>query len=153
MAPYLQTFLSELGRRGHDVSQWSYSDGERPTLTLPAKSPQVGPLVLFDEEEELTLEIGYTYHCHFDGLATGEYDTNRMHAAAMLAADFVDRILLERIGVAVHYNERGCIGAALIYLDDHGLTPESLHESDAGIAAGKFRTERFLWSGRVGNPT
>jgi hypothetical protein len=76
-----------------------------------------------------------------------------MYAASILAADYVDRILREQIGVAVHYDDRGCIGAALIFLDEHGLTPENLEHSNVGVCGGLIRTERFLWSGPVPNPT
>jgi hypothetical protein len=153
MAPYILAFLEELKTRGYDVSGWSYEEGENPTLRLAAKNSLVGPLVLFDDREELTLEVGTKYHCHFDGQETDEYGTDRMYAASMLAADYVDRILREQIGVAVHYNDRGCIGAALIYLDEHGLTPENLKYSYVGVYGGLIRTERFLWSGPVPNPT
>ncbi|MBX3416055.1 MAG: hypothetical protein KF851_00510 [Pirellulaceae bacterium] len=153
MAPYILTFLDELKTRGYDVSEWSYEVGENSTLRLAAKNSLVGPLVLFDDREELTLEFGTKYHCHFDGQETDEYGTDRMHAASMLAADYVDRILREQIGVAVHYNDRGCIGAALIYLDEHGLTPDNLKYSNIGVYGGLIRTERFLWSGPVPNPT
>jgi hypothetical protein len=153
MAPYTLAFLEELKIRGYDVSEWSYEEGEIPTLRLEAKNAMVGPLVLFDDRAELTLEVGSKYHCHFDGQETDEYGSDRMYAASMLAADFVDRILSERIGIAVHYNDRGCIGTALIYLDELGLTSENLKYSNIGVCGGLIRTERFLWSGPVPNPT
>ncbi len=153
MAPYMVHFSMKLKNRGHDVLEWSCEESKNPTLRLAAKNSLVGPLVLFDGREELTLEVGTKYHCHFDGHVTDEYGVDRLHAAAMLAADYVDRILRERIGVAVHYNDRGCIGAALIYLDEHGLTAGNLKDSDVGIHGGLIRTERFLWSGPVEKPT
>jgi len=115
--------------------------------------PSVGPLVIYDDGDELTLEFGTKYHCHFGCLESDECNASRMEAAAMLAAGFADRILRERIGVAVHYSDRGCTGAALIYLDDFGFSSEELSSSDVGIVGGLIRTERFLWSGPVTNPT
>ncbi len=120
---------------------------------LPAKSALVGPLVLYEEMEELTLEVGTKYHCHFAGQGTEECDADPMHAASIFAAEFVDGILQDRIGVAVHYNDRGCIGAELIYLDREGLAPGDLKNSSVGVHGGAIRTERFLWSGPVKNPT
>lgn len=153
MSPNLLEFLDELKTRGYNVSEWSYEECEKPTLWLAAKNPLVGPLVLYDDGEEVSLEVGTKYHLHFYGQEFYANGTVRMHTASMLAADFVDRVLSERIGVAVHYDDRGCLGAALIYLDDHGLTPESLKHSSVGIDGGFIRTERFLWSGPVQNPT
>ncbi len=126
MTPHFQAFLDEIAKRGHVASEWSYMASDHTKLVHAAKDPKVGPLVLIDEAEEITLEFGTKYHFHFDGQEADEYDTDRVHCAAMNAADYVDRILRERIGVAVHYNDRGCIGAELIYLDALGLTPESL---------------------------
>ena len=153
MAPYMQAFLDELERRGQDRSQWLFSSGESPTLTLQARNLSTGSLVLSDDCDELTLEIGHVFHCHFDGTGTNEYGTDRMRSAALLAADYAHRVVTDRIGIAVHYNETHCIGAALIYLDDCGLLPENLHASAEGLYGGHIRTERFLWSGPVENPT
>ena len=153
MAPYFLAFLEVLKRRGYDVLEWTYKEGESPTLQLAAKNLLVGPLVLFDDREELILEAGPKYHCHVDVQETDGCGTDRMYAASLLAADYVDRILRERIGVAVHYNARRGIGAALIYLDEHGLTPENLKYSNVGVYGGLIRTERFLWSGPVPNPS
>jgi hypothetical protein len=153
MTPYLSAFLDELKRLEHNTESWTFVDGQNPTLTLAAKNSLVGPLVLYDDGDELTLEFGTKYHCHFDGFETEDCETSRMLAAAMLAADYVNRILRERIGVAVHFNDRGCIGASLIYLDDDGLSAENLAQSNAGIYGGMIRTERFLWTGPITNPT
>ena len=82
MAPYFLAFLEELNRRGHDVLEWTYKEGENSTLQLAAKNLLVGPLVLFDDREELTLEVGTKYHCHFDGQETDEYGTDRMYCSS-----------------------------------------------------------------------
>jgi hypothetical protein len=154
MTPYFFAFLDELKRHEHDVESWQYiSDENCPKLTLAARHPCVGPLVLYDEGNELTLEFGTKYHCHFHGSDAISGEADKMIEASRLAAKFVDRILHERIGVAVYFNDRGCTGASLIYLDELGLTAETLASSDAKIHGGLIRTERFLWTGPVTNPT
>jgi len=153
MPPYFNALLAELERLGHDTTAWCFTNDDQPLLQLAAMDPSVGPLVIYDDGDELTLEFGTKYHCHFGCLESDECNASRMEAAAMLAAGFADRILRERIGVAVHYSDRGCTGAALIYLDDFGFSSEELSSSDVGIVGGLIRTERFLWSGPVTNPT
>ena len=154
MPPYFVAFLDELKRLEQDSSTWQFADDrQRPTLTLEAQHPCVGPLVIYDEGEELTLEFGTKYHCHFDGFESETHEADRMLGAAILAAGYVNRILCKRIGVAVHFNDRCCTGASLIYLDDCGLSAENLEESTAGIFGGTIRTERFLWTGPIKNPT
>ena len=153
MRPYFVAFLDVLKTFYADISPWQFSDGPPPTLTLAAQHPCVGPLVLFDEGTELTLEFGTKYHCHFEGCDAETCEADRMINAAVRAADFVDRILRERIGVAVHFEDCRCTGASLLYLDDLGVSAEDLAASTAGLCGGTIRTERFLWTGPIANPT
>lgn len=154
MPPCFVAFLKELKKRGHNVESWQFIQDETcPKLTLAAKHPCVGPLVLYDEGHELTLEFGTKYHCHLGGSDANPGEADSKIEASRDAADFVDRIVHERIGVAVYFNDRGCTGAALIYLEELGLTKETLASSDAKIYGGAIRTERFLWTGPVPNPT
>jgi hypothetical protein len=153
MPPCFQTFLNELSQISHDVSQWTFANGERPTLTHPAGEHLAGPLVLTQENGELTLEIGSKYHCHFDGCSSVDSPEDRMDHAAQQAADFVDRLLSDRIAIAVHYDNRRCIGASLIDVEEQGLRPETLADSNVGLYGGLIHTERFLWSRRVGSQT
>ncbi len=153
MPPYFVAFLDKLKTLRHDISRWQFSDAIPPTLTLAAQHPSVGPLVLFDEETELTLEFGTKYHSHFGDFEEATCEDERMLIAANSAAEFVDRILREKIGVAVHFAESGgCTGASLIYLDDLGISAKKLAASTAGIYGGSIRTERFLWTGPITNP-
>jgi hypothetical protein len=151
--PSFLAFLDELKLRGYDVSTWFYEQCDKPTLRLAAKNPLVGPLVLYDDGDELSLAVGTKYHLHFSDQEFDNDSSYRMHTASELAAEFSDEVLNDRIGVAVHYDDRGCLGASLIYLDSHGLTPETFKCSSIGIEGGLIRTERFLWSGPVSNPT
>jgi len=153
MPPYFVAFLDELKTFDPDMSPWQFSDGPPPTLTLAAHHPCVGPLVLFDEGTEVTLEFGTKYHCHFDGCDAETCEADRMRNAAVRAADFVDRILRKRIGVAVHFNDCRCTGASLLYLDDLNVSAENLAASTAGLYGGAIRTERFLWTGPIANLT
>lgn len=112
MPPYFFAFLDELKKREHNVESWQFTSDETcPKLTLAARHPCVGPLVLYDEGNELTLEFGTKYHCHFHGSEAISREADKMIEASRLAANFVDRILHERIGVAVYFNDRGCTGA------------------------------------------
>ena len=153
MRPYFVAFLDELKTFDHDISRWQFSDALPPTLTLAAQHRRVGPLVLFDEGTELTLEFGIKYHCHFAGREVETCEADRILRPAVRAADFVDRILRERIGVAVHFDDCRCTRASLIYVDGLGVSEENLAASTAGIYGGVIRTERFLRTGPITNPT
>ena len=153
MTPHLKAFLDELEERDQDTSVWLFTDDDRgPRMTLAAEHPSVGPLIIYDEGHELTLEFGTKYHCHFDGSDCDTHHSDGMSRAATLTADLVIRILRLQIGVAVYFNELGCTGASLIDLDELGLSADNFAKSTAGVCDGTIRTERFLWSGPVPNP-
>jgi hypothetical protein len=153
MTPTLEHFAESLRSSGDLETIWRFVSDDRPRLILDAVHESVGPLTLFDETEELTLEFGRCYHCHFDGcesdLPHNATNRQRLDAAAELAADYVARILAHRIGVAVHYRGSTCIGASLIFLDDAGIDATDLASSSVGLYGGNVRSERFLWSGPV----
>lgn len=129
---------------------------ESPRLILKAAHEAVGPLTIYDDTFELTLEFGRCYHCHFDGseseLPPNATEQDHLDAAAALAAEYVARILDLRIGVAVHYQGDHCTGASLIDLDDAGMTASKFAASASGFVGGKVRSERFLWTGPIPDP-
>ncbi|MCA9081219.1 MAG: hypothetical protein KDA58_11720 [Planctomycetaceae bacterium] len=127
--------------------------GDVPRLELDAVHDAVGPLIVYDDAVELTLQIGRHYHCHFDGseglLPEETTDCERLHIASELTADSVSRILTLRIGLAVYYQGDRCVGSALVDLDEEGGEGTDLFAAPWGKRAGAVRTERFLWNGPI----
>lgn len=156
MTPTLERLADCLRSFGVTNGAWRFVSGDRPHLVVDAAHDAVGPLTVYDDAGELTLEFGRCYHCHFDGcesdLPSNATETQRLDAAATLAAEFVARILSLRVGVAVHYCGGRCIGASLIYLDDAGIDASELGSSSTGLYGGNVRSDRFLWTGPVPTP-
>ena len=48
-----------------DVNNWSLAAASPGVLTYAAKNPETGPIVVYDDGHELTLEIGEHFHTHF----------------------------------------------------------------------------------------
>jgi hypothetical protein len=153
MTPTLERFTDCLRSFGVTNVEWRFVSGDHPHLVLDAAHEAVGPLTIYDDTDELTLEFGRYYHCHFDGCEferpPNASERQRLDAAATLAAEYVARILSLSVGVAVHYREDRCIGASLIYLDDAGIDASKLASSSIGLYGGNVRSDRFLWTGPV----
>lgn len=90
---------------------------------------------MYDESDELTVEIGRLYHSHFT--LPGD------------AAKFVASLIADRICVTLDFIGDRCIGSSAFALDAEGATPGSLRDTGIGLKGGNIRSERYLWSGPV----
>jgi hypothetical protein len=118
----------------------SVASGPPATLTFRAKHPGMGPIVVYDEGHELTVEIQPLYHSHFSN--------------ADDAATFVADWLADRICIAVHFLGDRCLGASCTYLDDVDASAKTTWETSLGRNGGQFtegqvRSERYIGSGPI----
>jgi hypothetical protein len=119
-------------------------------LTLPAKCELVGPLVVSDDDVELTVVIGTLHHTHFSAWnCRGDSESVKMLEVAQNAAAFVADVLMDRVCFTIDYSDKRCIGSSHFYLDAENATVETLRESIFGLRGGNIRTERFLWTGPI----
>lgn len=134
MTPTLQSVLSRLKTRGVIV-EVRFVAGPPAQLTVPPENAETGGITIFDEPDELTVELEGKHHSHFQ--------------TPHEAADFVADIIAERVCVTVDYLGDRCIGSSHFRLDHEGVARETLRDSLAGLRGGNIRSERFLWSGPV----
>ncbi len=88
-------FKKKISNRS-DFQQWQYKFKDSASLTLPAKSSDVGDLIMFDDHDQLTLVVGQIYHTHFNPAYGPSFDkastTEEKHIANE-AMEFVNSIL------------------------------------------------------------
>lgn len=147
MTPTLQQFVRDLAALGGDAEAWAYDDGPPPCLTCPAIHPDVGPLLIYDDRDELTVCLDKKHHSH---ISTYNYlqkpESERLNLVALEAAQFVIDIFSDRVLFTVDYIGTECRGSSHFYLDETPKGVESLRVS-IGLRGGNIRTERYLWSG------
>ncbi|MEZ6094947.1 MAG: hypothetical protein R3C03_12075 [Pirellulaceae bacterium] len=147
MTPTLKNFIREFGALGGDMEAWTYESGPPPCVTYPALHPDVGPLLVYDDGDELTVCLHDKHHSH---IATCDYlqnpESERLNMVALKTAQFVDDILSERILFMVDFLGSECLGSSHIYLDSDRPKTESIHMA-IGLRGGNIRTERYVWSG------
>jgi hypothetical protein len=136
MTPALQQFADRLRLLGVDANP-TFAAGPPATLSIPAKHADVGPINVYDEPDELTVEIGRLHHSHF--------------AFPSEAAKFVAEVLADRICVTVDFLGDRCMGSSYFRVDgaDPGADPgaETWRNSPLGLKGGHIRSKCYLWSG------
>lgn len=134
MTPALKQFAAHLTSLGVDT-ELAFTAGAPATLSLPEEHAEVGPLTVYDEPNELTVEVGRLHHSHF--------------ATPREAADFVADLIAGRICVTVDFLGDRCIGSSYFALDAKGTRAETLRDTALGLKGGTIRSLRYLWSGPV----
>lgn len=134
MTPALQQFADSLRSLGADA-KLTFAAGPPATLLIPARHADVGPITVFDEPEELTVEIGRLHHSHF--------------AEPSEAAKLVADVLADRICVTIDFVGERCIGSSYFHVDGANSTVETLRDSPLGLKGGHIRSDRYLWSGPI----
>ncbi|TWU59967.1 hypothetical protein Poly51_02400 [Rubripirellula tenax] len=147
MTPALNAFLERFAELGGDTSRWLQAGSRYPTLILPARHNDVGPLSIDDNGDELTLELGTKHHTHFSGYSyDGDSDDLRLLAAAHDVARFVMDVIADRVCFTTDYLNDRCIGSSHFYLDAENTTADTVRDTLIGLRGGNIRTDRFLWS-------
>ena len=147
MTPNLKLFLDRCAEQGLGETNWTYTDMPTNRLTLSVSIGDLSPVVVHDDGDEFTIDMGEKHHTHFHGRRYP--DGVDVEGAASDAATFVGALLRDGVCVTVDYLGGRCIGSSHFFLDAENLTADTVRESRAGIRGGNIRTERFLWSGPV----
>jgi hypothetical protein len=93
--PLLEVLVPLLKSRFPDLS-FTGPSGAPPQLTIPAAHPDVGDVVLQDDDEEITAYVGHFTHSHFanyDNIPTA--DKEKMIAEDVVT--FLDDLFADRI--------------------------------------------------------
>lgn len=147
MSPTLQKLVRELAALGRDAETWAYDGGPPPCLTCPSKHPEVGPLHVYDDGDELTVCLHEKHHSH---IAAASYLQNpesvRLHLVALEAARLVNDILLDRVLFTVNFLGTRCLGSSHVLVGDDLQGSES-RRAVIGLCGGNIRSKRYLWSG------
>jgi hypothetical protein len=151
----LAELLSELHRFSF---QWTFQvvGSSGPCVRLPAKHPAIGDLIIWVEDNEITVEVGRIWHSHFDRNGTyclhdGEYVPffdvgehtvdEQARDIAQRASDFIWDVLSDLILFDMKWEGNRIASVSTIWLNESVLPPplKLLPEDN--------RRERFLWSG------
>lgn len=111
----------------------------REILRVPAKASDVGDLIVYNDGDELTVEVGKISHRHFDGfLSRAEREEDRQREAAEDAAKWIEEILADRVRFRVEYSAGRVIAGS-------SWDPS---ESDGGRwLKPTDQAREYLWSG------
>lgn len=111
--------------------------GERWRMTIPAKTPTVGDLTVWDDVDELTVEIGEFHHRHFsERHAEGDSRADRDLNAAKSAAEFIHDVLNDLVRFRVEYTDGRVRSSSSWY---------PIRDTEADVIAGNTCVE-FCWS-------
>lgn len=129
--------------------------GKTLTVTIRAIHPAVGDVTIWTENNEVTVDVGELYHCHFDPYCYQRADKlpEAQEEAALRAVRFVADFLKDRITIGVRRSGGAPIGAWArhaaeptqppdLLLPGEFLSPTSSNDPETGTA-------RYRWSGPV----
>jgi hypothetical protein len=149
MTPTLDAFAQRLSELRQQKVVIAYSPGPPPVATIAAKDHRVGDLNIYDDGDELTVDLGTKHHTH---ISAYNYDhapeADRLGMVAQDAAEFVNDVMRDRIIITVRFNGDRCIGSSHYYVEEnrHGST---ILSGLADMLLSGDRTETYLWSGPV----
>lgn len=157
MTPKLASFLDCLLDHGtvpaneYVASKWIGNGQSAPSIVIPAANDSVGNMTVYDDGDELTIEIGQLHHTHFSAYNyDGETNEQRLVAAIEDAAKFVADVFADRVEFSVDYAGDRCIGSSHGYLDSGCQTAELVRTPGAPLFRNEAtRSERYVWSGPI----
>jgi len=104
-----ELFLTALDNRNMELPEHTIENHDRWFLTISAKSEDVGKLTIWDDGDELTVDLGEKHHCHFDEhTAPGSTQRERREFVADTTAEFVNDVLNDRVSFRVEYKAGRC---------------------------------------------
>lgn len=104
-----------------------------PTAVFPPVHPDIGPVTVSDECDEITIEIGGFTHNHYNRFGFDLSERERVLAITEDVLDFLQQLFNDR--VLLYRNTREVYGGCRVLGPDEDIPP-----------AGKG-VEYFLWSG------
>jgi hypothetical protein len=82
------------------------------TVTIPARSAEVGDITVWFDPNEITVEIGKLHHSHFGTyMASGPTLAERERVAADMAVEYIRDIIEERVHFRVQFAHGRCLGS------------------------------------------
>jgi hypothetical protein len=115
-----------------------------PFAVFPAVHPEFGDLALYDDGEEVTIEIGRFTHIHLADWEA-ETDEGEREGTVRVTIQFLDDLFADKIEVCGRHNGIGTAGprrerASTLKVLLDALTMAKLRGID---------TRRFVWSGPI----
>jgi hypothetical protein len=149
MTPTLNKFAARLAELQGTPRRFKYVHEPQPTAIIPAQNEAVGDIKIYDDGDELTIEIGHKHHTH---VSCYNYDSfpeaERLNMVARDAAQFVDDVMCDRVCITADFIGERCIGSSHYYIGAEN-SETSLVRGFVGATSGERRSERFLWSGPI----
>lgn len=150
MTPTLNKFAARLAELQGTSQKLKYAEGPPRAATIPAQHEAVGDITIYDDGDELTIEIGQKYHTH---ISCRNYDRHpkaeRLNIVARDAAEFVNDVICNRVCISVDFIGDRCIGGSHFYLNEDQNESSLLRVIAAEAKSDEARSERFLWSGPI----
>ena len=149
MTPTLNKFAARLAEIQDTPRKFKFTNGPPPAATIPAEHEAVGDMTIYDEGDELTIDIGHKHHTHVSSYSYERFpEAERLNMVARDAAEFVNDVMRDRVCISVDYIGERCIGSSHFYDDDEDVENSSLvREIGVGATSGERRSQRFRWSG------
>lgn len=152
MTPTLNKFAARLAELQGTPCKFKYVREPQPAATIRAQHEAVGDITIYDDGDELTIDIGRKHHSHVSCYNYDRFpEAERLDMAARAAAQFVHDFMCDRVCIAVDFFGEQCVGSCHYYRAE-GNSNISLVRAFAGATMGERRTARFLWSGPLAEP-
>jgi hypothetical protein len=149
MTPTLNKFAARLAELQGTPRRFKYVLEPQPAATIPAQHEAVGDITIYDDGEELTIEIGHIHHTHVSCYNYDRFpEAERLNMVARDAAQFVDDVMCDRVCITADFIGERCIGSSHFYVAGEN-SEASLVRGFASATTGERRSERFLWSGPI----
>ena len=133
-----ELFLDAISQSETVLAGHTEIQSDRWTMVIAAADSEVGDMTIWDDGDELTVDIGQKYHSHFCPLMQDGYsELERRRSAAKSALKFVQQTLNDSVNFRIEYVNGNCKSASCwnINSSDHGPSPQT----DAFLT--------FKWSG------
>lgn len=135
-----ERFLSEL-ERIIPRNSFRVESTDGVVVTIPARDAEVGAITVWLDDDEITVEIGVWYHCHFE-VAVRRAPTlvEREQAAVETAVDYLRDIFSDQVRFLVWSKAGRCLGGSSWY-PRYEERPHLFSEADV--------VQEVVWSHRV----
>ena len=148
MTPTLNKFAARLAEIQGTPRKLRYTNGPPPAATIPAEHEAIGDITIYDDGDELTIDIGHKHHTHVSCYNYGRFpEAERLSMVARDAAEFVNDIMCDRVCIRVDYIGERCIGSSHFYDDENNESSRLVRGIGVGATSGEQLSKRFRWSG------
>lgn len=150
MTPTLNRFAARLAELQRESRKFKYSNGPPAAAVILAQHEAVGDITIYDDGDELTIDIGHKHHTHVSCYNYDRFpDAERLGMVARDAAEFVNDVMCDRVCITVEFIGERCIGSSHYYIAEENRGSSLVRGINVGTPTGERRSERFLWSGPI----